>query len=86
MNVTGWEQLLFVCAVTAVLAPLLGRYLAATFRTPGMSPNSGASVRAAKKGAPGGSVSKSGTRIGSRAPRETGSSCRLSGSSTGRCG
>ena len=31
MNVTGWEQLLFVCAVTAVLAPLLGRYLAATF-------------------------------------------------------
>ncbi|HUN35224.1 MAG TPA: potassium-transporting ATPase subunit KdpA [Trebonia sp.] len=33
MNVTGWEQLLFVCAVTAVLAPLLGRYLAATFGT-----------------------------------------------------
>jgi potassium-transporting ATPase potassium-binding subunit len=32
MNVTGWEQLLFVCAVTAVLAPLLGRYLAAVFR------------------------------------------------------
>jgi K+-transporting ATPase ATPase A chain len=32
MNITGWEQLLFVCAVTAVLAPLLGRYLAATFR------------------------------------------------------
>jgi potassium-transporting ATPase potassium-binding subunit len=32
MNVTGWEQLLFVFAVTAVLAPLLGRYLAATFR------------------------------------------------------
>ncbi len=31
MNVTGWEQLLFACAVTAVLAPLLGRYLAATF-------------------------------------------------------
>jgi K+-transporting ATPase ATPase A chain len=31
MSVTGWEQLLFVCAVTAVLAPLLGRYLAATF-------------------------------------------------------
>ena len=38
MNVTGWEQLLFVCAVTAVLAPLLGRYLAATF-SPG--PTSG---------------------------------------------
>jgi len=32
MNVTGWQQLLLVCAVTAVLAPLLGRYLAATFR------------------------------------------------------
>jgi len=32
MNLTGWEQLLFVCAVTAILAPLLGRYLAATFR------------------------------------------------------
>jgi potassium-transporting ATPase potassium-binding subunit len=32
MNLTGWEQLLFVCAATAVLAPLLGRYLAATFR------------------------------------------------------
>ena len=32
MNVTGWEQLLFVAAVTAVAAPLLGRYLAATFR------------------------------------------------------
>ena len=28
----GWEQLLFVAAVTAVAAPLLGRYLAATFR------------------------------------------------------
>jgi len=32
MNLTGWEQLLFVCTATAVLAPLLGRYLAATFR------------------------------------------------------
>jgi len=32
MNTLGWEQLLFVCAVTAILAPLLGRYLAATFR------------------------------------------------------
>jgi hypothetical protein len=31
MNLTGWEQLLFVCAVTALLAPPLGRYLAATF-------------------------------------------------------
>lgn len=32
MNAIGWAQLLFVCAATAVLAPLLGRYLAATFR------------------------------------------------------
>src|ERR1700743_3143632 len=32
MNLTGWEQLLFVCAATALLAPPLGRYLAATFR------------------------------------------------------
>jgi potassium-transporting ATPase potassium-binding subunit len=32
MNVTGWEQLLFIVAVTAILAPLLGRYLAAIFR------------------------------------------------------
>src|SRR5580704_1770644 len=32
MNLTGWEQLLFACAATALLAPPLGRYLAATFR------------------------------------------------------
>ena len=32
MNVTGWEQLLFVCGITAILAPLLGRYLAGIFR------------------------------------------------------
>ena len=32
MNASGWEQLLFIVAATAVLAPLLGRYLAATFR------------------------------------------------------
>ena len=32
MSASGWEQLLFVTAVTAVAAPLLGRYLAATFR------------------------------------------------------
>ena len=32
MSVPGWEQLLFTVAVTAVAAPLLGRYLAATFR------------------------------------------------------
>src|SRR6202522_4034273 len=35
MSVPGWEQLLFVVAVTAVAAPLLGRYLAATFRGAG---------------------------------------------------
>ena len=33
MSVSGWEQLLFILAVTAVAAPLLGRYLAAVFRT-----------------------------------------------------
>ncbi len=32
MTLAGWEQLLFVAAVTVVTAPLLGRYLAATFR------------------------------------------------------
>ncbi|HJY55616.1 MAG TPA: potassium-transporting ATPase subunit KdpA, partial [Streptosporangiaceae bacterium] len=35
MSVSGWEQLLFIVAVTAVAAPLLGRYLAATFRGAG---------------------------------------------------
>jgi potassium-transporting ATPase potassium-binding subunit len=43
VNASGWEQLLFAAAVTAVLAPLLGRYLAATFR----------GDRAATTGAPG---------------------------------
>jgi K+-transporting ATPase ATPase A chain len=38
VNKLGWEQLLFVCAVTAILAPLLGRYLAATFRGTGKAP------------------------------------------------
>jgi K+-transporting ATPase ATPase A chain len=37
MTISGWEQLAFVAAVTAVAAPLLGRYLAATFR-PGRAP------------------------------------------------
>ncbi|HUA29549.1 MAG TPA: potassium-transporting ATPase subunit KdpA [Streptosporangiaceae bacterium] len=32
MNASGWEQLSFTVVVTAVLAPLLGRYLAAAFR------------------------------------------------------
>jgi potassium-transporting ATPase potassium-binding subunit len=31
MSTSGWEQLLFILAVTAVAAPLLGRYLAAVF-------------------------------------------------------
>jgi potassium-transporting ATPase potassium-binding subunit len=31
MSTSGWEQLLFIVAVTAVTAPLLGRYLAAVF-------------------------------------------------------
>ena len=38
MSTAGWEQLLFIALVTAVTAPLLGRYLAATFsggRAPG---------------------------------------------------
>jgi potassium-transporting ATPase potassium-binding subunit len=38
MNAQGWQQLLFVCAVTAILAPLLGKYLAATFRGTGKAP------------------------------------------------
>ena len=32
MSASDWEQLIFIAAVTAVAAPLLGRYLAATFR------------------------------------------------------
>ena len=32
MSLAGWEQLIFVVVFTAVAAPLLGRYLAATFR------------------------------------------------------
>jgi K+-transporting ATPase ATPase A chain len=43
MNLTGWEQLLFVCAATALLAPPLGRYLAATFRD---SAGTGATAKA----------------------------------------
>jgi potassium-transporting ATPase potassium-binding subunit len=35
VNALGWEQLAFVAAATAILAPLLGRYLAATFRDRG---------------------------------------------------
>jgi potassium-transporting ATPase potassium-binding subunit len=51
MNVTGWEQLLFVCGVTAVLAPLLGRYLAAAFRgTPGAATAADSAGRTAAPG------------------------------------
>ena len=32
MTASGWEQLVFIAAVTAVAAPVLGRYLAAIFR------------------------------------------------------
>jgi potassium-transporting ATPase potassium-binding subunit len=32
MTISGWEQLAFIAAFTAVAAPLLGKYLAATFR------------------------------------------------------
>ncbi len=32
MSIPGWEQLGFIVVVTAIAAPLLGRYLAATFR------------------------------------------------------
>jgi potassium-transporting ATPase potassium-binding subunit len=47
MNSSGWEQLGFVCAVTAVLAPLLGRYLSATFRpTVGFRDSSAGEVKA----------------------------------------
>ena len=35
MNALGWEQLAFVATATAILAPLLGKYLAATFRDRG---------------------------------------------------
>lgn len=54
MSVSGWEQLLFVVAVTAVAAPLLGRYLAATFRG-SIVPASGSVAKndAAKNRAPG---------------------------------
>src|SRR5258708_9320905 len=48
MSASGWEQLLFIAAVTAVAAPLLGRYLAATFRGASASTTS-----ASKTSAPG---------------------------------
>jgi len=46
MNLTGWEQLLFVCAATALLAPPLGRYLAATFRDSATGAGTGARTKA----------------------------------------
>src|SRR5260370_26853104 len=48
MSAWGWEQLLFIAAVTGVAAPLLGRYLAATFRGASASTTS-----ASKTSAPG---------------------------------
>jgi potassium-transporting ATPase potassium-binding subunit len=42
MSSSGWEQLAFIAVVTAVLAPLLGRYLAAVFRGGSDSRNGGA--------------------------------------------
>jgi potassium-transporting ATPase potassium-binding subunit len=40
VTASGWAQLLFIVAVTVVTAPLLGRYLAATFRIRGASQGS----------------------------------------------
>jgi K+-transporting ATPase ATPase A chain len=55
VSASGWEQLLFVVAVTAVAAPLLGRYLAATFRSGSVSARGSVSAggRAAENRAPG---------------------------------
>jgi K+-transporting ATPase ATPase A chain len=49
MSTTGWEQLLFVCAATAILAPLLGRYLAAIFSYGLTSGGCGPVVRPGKR-------------------------------------
>ena len=68
MNLTGWEQLLFVCAVTALLAPPLARYLAATFYLPGSDPPRTRAARCLCQV--------------SAMPLGTGSSSRLSGWST----
>src|SRR5260221_1235902 len=48
MSASGWEQLLFIAAVTAVAAPLLGRPVAASFRGASASTTS-----ASKTSAPG---------------------------------
>jgi K+-transporting ATPase ATPase A chain len=53
MSVSGWEQLLFVVAVTAVAAPPLGRYLAATFRAGGAAGTSVSGTSVSGNGAPG---------------------------------
>jgi K+-transporting ATPase ATPase A chain len=67
MSVSGWEQLLFVVAVTAVAAPLLGRYLAATFRGAGAAGTSVSGTSVSGTSVSGTSVS--GTSVsGSRAP------------------
>jgi len=53
MSVSGWEQLLFIVAVTAVSAPLLGRYLAATFRGAGATGTSVSGNSVSENRAPG---------------------------------
>jgi potassium-transporting ATPase potassium-binding subunit len=53
MSVSGWEQLLFVVAVTAIAAPLLGRYLAATFRDAGATGTSVSETSVSGNRAPG---------------------------------
>jgi K+-transporting ATPase ATPase A chain len=53
MSVSGWEQLLFIVAVTAVAAPLLGRYLAATFRGAGATGTSVSGNSVSENRAPG---------------------------------
>src|SRR5260221_3809561 len=52
MSASGWEQLLFIAAVTAVAAPLLGRPVAASFRGASASTTS-----ASKTSRPGARVS-----------------------------
>jgi K+-transporting ATPase ATPase A chain len=53
MSVSGWEQLLFIVAVTTVAAPLLGRYLAATFRGAGATGTSVSGNSVSENRAPG---------------------------------
>jgi potassium-transporting ATPase potassium-binding subunit len=63
VSVSGWEQLLFVVAVTAVVAPLLGRYLAATFRGPSAAGTGAAGTSASATTAAGTSAAAPGDRV-----------------------